>query len=228
MGIVLSCEHAGCDVPEGYQYLFAADPDVLRTHRSYDIGIEPLARRVAGLLDVPLLACRTSRLLIEPNRSLHHPKLFSEFSRSLRPEERDRLIDCIWRPHRQAVTEAVARHVHRGCPVLHLALHSFAPVMDGTRRKADLGLLYDPRRSKESRVARILQEELRRTAGWRVRRNYPYEGRADGLTSALRRTFRPDDYLGLEIEWNQSLLAGPATDAEALARPFCEALRSIR
>lgn len=210
--IVLSCEHAGHAVPKAYRHLFAADPLVLTTHRGYDIGIAPVARQLAGLLDVPLTACQTSRLLIEPNRSLHRRALFSPFSRDLPQADKLWLIDHIWRPHRQAVTESIANHIPAGRRVLHLALHSFTPVLDGRIRNTDIGLLYDPRRRAEKAFALALQQGLRRTTHLRIRRNYPYRGNADGLTTALRRTFTAGDYLGLEIEVNQALLtAGPST-----------------
>jgi len=43
----------------------------------------------------------------------------------------------------------------------------------------------------------------------RVRRNYPYAGKGDGLTSHLRLHFPPRAYVGIELEVNQSIvLAG--------------------
>jgi hypothetical protein len=45
--------------------------------------------------------------------------------------------------------------------------------------------------------------------GLRVRRNYPYRGVADGFTTALRRRFPADLYLGIELEVNQRLLRSP-------------------
>jgi hypothetical protein len=44
----------------------------------------------------------------------------------------------------------------------------------------------------------------KRAPGLRVRRNYPYIGKNDGLTSSLRRRFPPDRYVGIEIELNQA------------------------
>jgi len=204
--IVLSCEHAGHTVPKAYRHLFQSDPAILTTHRGYDLGIAPVARRLAALLNVPLTACHTSRLLIETNRSLHHRDLFSRFSRSLPSDDKRWLIDRIWRPHREAVTQSIADQFRNTSRVLHLSLHSFTPVLDGCARNADIGLLYDPRRQAEKDVTLTLQQALHQTTSLRIRRNYPYRGCADGLTTALRRTFPARDYLGLEIEVNQALL----------------------
>ncbi len=223
--LVLSCEHAGHAVPQAYRYLFAGHRSVLTTHRGYDIGITPLARQVAKALGVPLLACDTTRLLIEPNRSLHHRNLFSEFSRDLSTEDKTWLIEHLWRPHRDAVTESVAAGIRRRGQVLHVALHSFTPVLDGQVRTANLGLLYDPKRPAERRFALALQRVLQQTTALRVRRNYPYRGNADGLTTALRQVFEPDDYVGLEIEWNQALLTGCRPRPRRLAESLCAAMR---
>jgi hypothetical protein len=40
----------------------------------------------------------------------------------------------------------------------------------------------------------------------RLRRNYPYRGRGDGLTAALRRRHPDAAYVGIELEVNQSLV----------------------
>jgi predicted N-formylglutamate amidohydrolase len=211
-------------VPKAYRYLFAADPSVLTTHRGYDIGIAPVARQLAARLDVPLTVCRTSRLLIEPNRSLHHRSLFSPSSRDLPQAEKLWLIEHIWRPHRQAVAKSVASHIRAGRRVLHLALHSFTPILKGCVRTTDLGLLYDPQREAEKNVALSLQQILSQTTNLRIRRNYPYRGSADGLTTTLRRTFTPRDYLGLEIELNQAVLASGPSQGRKLAPVLANAI----
>jgi predicted N-formylglutamate amidohydrolase len=174
------------------------------------------------------LACRTSRLLIESNRSLHHPNLFSEFSRDLSAADKTWLIKHIWKPHREAVTESVAQAIRRRGRVLHLALHSFTPVLDGQLRTADISLLYDPKRPAEKRLALALQQALRETTALRVRRNYPYRGNSDGLTTALRRVFGPETYLGLEIEVNQALLTGPRIRSRGLAESLCDAVSRVQ
>ncbi len=221
--IVLSCEHAGHAVPRTYHHLFAGDPDVLTSHRGYDIGIAPVAREIAAILNVPLIACPTTRLLIEVNRSLHHRALFSSFSRDLSGKEKQRLIEQIWRPHREAVAKTVANSIDGGKRVLHVSLHSFTPVLDGHIRNADIGLLYDPRRQAEKCFALLLQHALQPATKRRIRRNYPYRGAADGLTTALRRSFKPCDYLGLELEINQALLV-PVPSRE-LAATFAETIQ---
>jgi hypothetical protein len=62
---------------------------------------------------------------------------------------------------------------------------------------------------------------------WSVRRNYPYLGRSDGLTTYLRRRFDRDRYVGVEIEVNQRLCGArplPLTARRAIALALRDAL----
>jgi hypothetical protein len=74
-------------------------------------------------------------------------------------------------------------------------------------------------RWKESLVA--LMPELR------VRRNYPYAGKGDGLTSHLRRRFGHGDYVGIELEVNQSLVWGAVRSWTALGRALIDSLHTV-
>lgn len=147
-----------------------------------------------------------SRLLIDLNRSLHHPALFSEFCDPLGDEQRRALVTRYHEPFRQRVRRQIEVQLSRGHAVLHLSVHSFTPVLNGQVRSTDLGLLYDPGRDQEAtRCARWCRRLSSTVRGLRVRRNYPYRGTADGHTTALRRLFRSELYAGIELELNQSL-----------------------
>ncbi len=209
---VVSCEHGGNRIPAPYRELFAGYENVLGSHRGFDPGALELARALARACGAPLIAATTSRLLVELNRSAHHPQLFSEFTRGLPRPVRQRILSRYYHPYRAQVERTVRFALARGAQVVHLSAHSFTPVLDGAIRNADVGLLYDPGRSEEScfceRWCRLLAERI---APLRVRRNYPYRGTADGLATALRHRFASARYLGIEIEVNQKhVLAGGA------------------
>ena len=162
--------------------------------------------------DAPLIVSQTSRLLVDLNRSEHHRALFSSISRALPDAERARILDEHYRPYRAQVAAAVDAAIADGKRAVHLSAHSFTPVLDGETRSADVGLLYDPRRPHEATLCNAWVASLSQALpGLTVRRNYPYRGNADGLTTALRRTHRADGYVGIEIELNQRLLADPKT-----------------
>jgi predicted N-formylglutamate amidohydrolase len=229
VAVLVTCEHGGNRVPAPYAPLFADAVGVLSTHRGWDAGALPLARELARRLRAPIRAATVTRLLVDLNRSSHHPRVSSDWTRSLPREERVELLARHHAPHRSAVEEDVAELVRRGRRVVHLGVHSFTPVLDGEVRGADLALLYDPARPLERALcgawARALAERLPRLA---VRRNQPYRGASDGLTTWLRRRFPAGAYLGIEIEVNQRLLSAggrfPREIAEALAEGLPGAL----
>lgn len=107
---------------------------------------------------------------------------------------------------------AVARIVAGGGRVIHIASHSFTPVLDGVIRQADVAWLYDPGRAEEPTFATCWRDNLKaRCPDLRLRRNYPYQGKDDGLTRQLRRTYPSHRYIGIELEINQRfVLAGGA------------------
>ena len=101
------------------------------------------------------------------------------------------------------------RGLDDGGTVVHLSVHSFTPFLDGRERRTDLAFLYDPARAGERTLARRWVEELRTRIPERsIRRNHPYRGVSDGLTTWLRRATGSDRYLGVEVEVNQRW-AGP-------------------
>ena len=61
----------------------------------------------------------------------------------------------------------------------------------------------------------------------RLRRNHPYRGRADGLTTALRKRFAQTRYMGVELEVNQAWLAGPAAKRYAITRAIIQSLDAV-
>ena len=199
---VVSCEHAGTHLPGAYLALLAGAP--LRTHEGHDLGALAFARTLAAALDAPLLAQRTTRLLVDANRSETNRAVFSRYTHSLPRAARERLLARRHRPHREAVRTAceAAREAHG--VVVHVAVHSFTPVLEGRMREVDIGVLYDPARDAERRIAGAWVEALKRRTDLRVRRNQPYRGATDGLPTALRRALG-EGYAGFELELSQGL-----------------------
>jgi predicted N-formylglutamate amidohydrolase len=226
LSLVLTCEHAGSRIPRRHARRFRGAARALASHRGWDPGALVAARALARRLRVPLLAVTWSRLFVEANRSIGNPGLWSRYTMELSAEEKERILERYWWPHRRQVEEAVRRAAARGS-VLHVAVHSFTPVLDGRVRNADVGLLYDSRRPSEVRACRRWQTALHAIdPALRVRRNYPYNGAADGLTTWLRRRFPDARYAGVELELNQGVLASAsrARLTEAVAKGLAELL----
>lgn len=211
MRIIVSCEHGGNRVPEPYRYLFVGHQPILDSHRGWDPGALSVARYLSEALGASLHASRVSRLLVDLNRSPHHPSLFSPFVRSLPSSTRKDILDRYYWPYRRALAAEIRDGVEDGDAVLHLAIHTFTPVLEGEVRPLEMGILYDPSRAREKAFSREWKRALRArisgtAAGTRIRFNQPYRGVSDGIPTWLRRTFGEDIYIGIEVELSQGIV----------------------
>lgn len=222
--LIVSCEHGGNTVPAAYRQVFSGRSDILASHRGYDIGALQLAKALAPLADFSQF-CTVTRLLVELNRSAHHPKLFSEFTHGLPQESKQTIISQYYLPYRKTLAQQIAQYVNAKQRVIHISVHSFTPVLDGKTRNADIGFLYDPARAAEAEFAAIWRQNLRNVTGLRIRNNYPYQGKSDGLTTYLRKQFNELDYIGIELETNQALWQHSSASQKALRKLLHDTLR---
>jgi predicted N-formylglutamate amidohydrolase len=208
LALLISCEHGGNAVPPLQAPLFAGLGELLASHRGFDLGALSTARALARATGAPLFAATTTRLLVDLNRSIGNPGLFSNLTKELPKKTRREILARHYHPHREAVTVAVAALLDAGKTVLHVASHSFTPRLAGVTRHCDVALLYDPRRTAEKAFCQAWLRELAcLDSDLLLRRNYPYRGVSDGLATHLRRRFG-ERYLGVELEVNQRFARG--------------------
>lgn len=226
IGLVISCEHGGNRIPAPYRSFFTDQQAVLATHRGYDAGALQMAKALAAAFGAPLVASTVSRLLVDLNRSVGHPRLHFEAVRRAPAALRQGILKRYYAPHRDTVERLVRQAIAENGRVLHLASHSFTPELDGAVRRADIGLLYDPVRPGEAQLCARWKASLARAApALVVRRNYPYAGKDDGLTRHLRRLLPPEAYIAVELEINQKHVAGNARAWAALRGVLVATLR---
>jgi predicted N-formylglutamate amidohydrolase len=120
-------------------------------------------------------------------------------------------------PYRQKIENQVSGWVEQGYSVLHVSIHSFPPELNGNVRKADIGLLYDPKREREQLFAARWRQQLHLVLPKiKIRYNYPYKGTSDGFISQLRRNFSNVQYAGLELTINQQYMEEGAEEWKQL------------
>ncbi|MCB9717954.1 MAG: N-formylglutamate amidohydrolase [Myxococcales bacterium] len=216
LALLLTCEHGGARVPAALRDVLHEEDPRLSTHRGYDEGALAVAQALARSLRAPLVAATTTRLLVDLNRSAHNPRRFSEITRGLSVARREALMAAIFHPHRARVEAALAELGRGRTRVLHVAVHSFTPVLGRVPRDFDVGLLYDPSRPAERRLADAWARALLPLVHG-VRRNAPYRGVTDGLTAGLRKLHPDASYAGIELELNQRRLVDGRFGPELVA-----------
>jgi predicted N-formylglutamate amidohydrolase len=211
--IVLTCEHGGAQIPAPYKKLFLKKASVLKTHRGLDIGALPVALELKEILKAPLIFSVVSRLLIDLNRLLVSPTLFSEFTEPLEETEKNKIIEAYYRPHWQKLDQTFRGLVSKKHQVFHIGVHSMTDNFHGNKRHMQLALLYNPKRKAEKQFAKIWIEELRKEfPDFIIARNNPYEGKNGGVTSFFRKEFSENQYVGVELEINQGFFSSIKTD----------------
>src|SRR4029077_3762306 len=90
---IITCEHGGNRIPAPYRRLFREQRALLDSHRGYDPGSLVMAKALATAYRAPLVASTVSRLLIDLNRSIGHPQLFSAVTRAAPAETRAQIVE---------------------------------------------------------------------------------------------------------------------------------------
>lgn len=203
--ILLTCEHGGYELPpEAEPFFRGAEADLI-SHRGWDPGALELARHLNELLDAPLLFATTSRLLVELNRSTWHKRWLSNWSGRASAAQIADWKARFYTPYRQQVEAEIASSAQ---PVLHIGVHTFTRHYEGAERTVDIGLLYDPARAEERALCKRWKRELSQLRpDLTIRRNQPYTGKTDGLTTTLRKRFTSGHYLGIELEVCNDMVA---------------------
>jgi predicted N-formylglutamate amidohydrolase len=226
MRFLVTIEHASNRIPDALGRL-GLSGDQLQSHIAWDPGALDLGTELSKVLGASLLEGEWSRLVADLNRSETNPRVVPARAFGVdvpgnaglsRGDVKARL-EMYWRPFRAQAREIV----EKSGTLIHLSIHTFTPTLDGQERRFDLAALYDPAREGERELAGEIVRQWA-GAGWRARRNEPYRGVADGHTTALRRQFPPERYLGIEVEVNQRRLGQWPMVIAAVAGGIAKAL----
>lgn len=224
--LMISCEHGGKRIPAPYRSFFLGQEGLLNSHRGFDPGALTLARELAEAFSAPLVFATISRLLVDLNRSVGHPRLHFESLRKAPASARQAILTRYYAPYRAQAEKRVNQAIASCGRVIHISSHTFTPELDGRVRNADIGLLYDPARPGEVALCERWRAVLHANAPHLVvRRNYPYAGKGDGLTRWFRQCLTPEQYVGIELEINQKHVAKGGPPWRALRLAIIESLR---
>lgn len=232
--VVLVCEHAGRLLPEALGDLGLPASELSR-HIAWDIGAEPLSRRLSELMDAPLLLQRYSRLAYDCNRPPEHPGAMPEISeltpipgnRNLTASQKAARAQSLYFPFHAAVQNVLDKKCARGETPVLVTIHSFTRRFKGVERAVELGLLHHA----DDRLAKAMAGVMgRRHPEIDTRINEPY-GPGDGVAHTVDLHGNSRGIMNVMIEVRNDLIAeekGQAIWAELLAGVINEALKGLR
>lgn len=224
--IIFTCEHASNNIPTEYKQYFVGKSALMKTHEAYDIGAYEIFKYLKKVFNTPGQHGKWSRLLIDLNRPLANPRCFSKVTRLLSREMKSQIASKHYQVYWDDIFSLIKQNIKPGQYVLHIAVHSFTPSLNGNKRNADIGLLYDPKRPLERSFCKAWRNELTGVDdSFTVRMNYPYSGTSDGLSTSLRKAFPARQYAGIELELNQKLFASPVM-FKRVAKMLAESIRA--
>lgn len=205
LGLVLSCEHASWMAPPGVE--LGLSVEALQSQAGWDHGAYEIAAQLGEALGLPVHHGAFTRMFVDLNRAPDHPDVIPRVSygtpvpgnAELPLEEHQRRLAQFHEPYWAAVQRDCAARLLDPGRCLHLSCHSFDPDLDQHARSFDVGVLYDPSRPFEAKIAEALMFRLR-GSGLSVRANQPYLGTAPALVTSLRTRLGSPTYAGIEIE----------------------------
>ena len=177
--VLLVCDHASNRFPSslgtmGLDYLDRV------SHISLDIGANAVAEILANNLGATAVLCQYSRLIVDCNRELIDDSAFVEYSdgvdipgnQNLQSNQKERRASEIYWPYHNAIKDQIVRLKKNGIDPIVISIHSFTPVMNGSDREWEIGVLWD----KDPLTAEIFLSKLVE-AGYVVGDNKPYSGK---------------------------------------------------
>jgi predicted N-formylglutamate amidohydrolase len=215
---ILTCDHASPRIPRRLGDLGLAAADRLG-HVAWDIGTAAVARRLARILDAPLVLSGYSRLVVDCNRPLEVASAFCTRSEDIHvpgnvalsdAEKAARAAAFYW-PYQDAVHDLVTSRMGRDVLPVIVSIHSFTPVYLGRPRPWQIGVHY----RLDRRLAALALDALRADATLTVGEKEPYPVALDeDYTIPVHAELRGLPYVLFEIR--QDLLnAEPRIDAWA-------------
>ncbi len=203
---VISCEHASAEIPGPWRPVLADYVTTREEHEIWDPGAKQMAQELGRLLPSSVFLGEASRLLVDLNRSLNHRAFFSPPMMDIPAAQRTEILCRYYYPYRHRVLREIEALLDEKRRVVHLSVHSFVPVIRGTTRKNDFGLLFDPWHKEENKIAEVWLHYLRQKDRALVcLPNHPYLGISDGHVPTLRKHLARCPYFGFELEFNQKL-----------------------
>lgn len=176
--LILTCEHAGNEIPNEYDNLGLSGQDLNR-HIARDKGGKEITELLAKKLGCFAIMGKYSRLLIDLNRRENEDELIVEVSdgtiihknMNLSANEIKYRVNRFYRPYYEAIEEQISRLQAKGKKPIIFSIHSYTPQLrGGDYRPWQAGVLWH----KPTKMASFMYNELVKTDKV-IGENVPYD-----------------------------------------------------
>ena len=172
--LILTCEHAGNEIPNEYDNLGLSGQDLNR-----HIAREEITELLAKKLGCFAIMGKYSRLLIDLNRRENEDELIVEVSdgtiihknMNLSANEIKYRVNRFYSPYYEAIEKQIVRLQSKGKKTIMFSIHSYTPQLkDGDYRPWQAGILWH----KPTKMASFMYNELVKTDKV-IGENVPYD-----------------------------------------------------
>ncbi|PIU00911.1 MAG: hypothetical protein COT74_03135 [Bdellovibrionales bacterium CG10_big_fil_rev_8_21_14_0_10_45_34] len=191
---------------------------VVSTHLGWDEGTLIFANKLSVALEkrrakVVLVESRWSRLIIDYNRTSAR---LTRYGLALDAKTQAKVLSD-YKNYYDDIDRIIDKESARRA-VFHISLHTFVPVLRGKVRRADVGILYNPKVRNEREYAmalkyhaikneNLLRKESAFNKGYKFYLNEPYRGWTDALTNKTSKKYsKRRAYFPVCIEVNQKVV----------------------
>lgn len=211
--LILTCEHAGYEIPEEYCNL-GIDVKMLDTHIARDKGCKEITEKIAENLGCFAIMGKYSRLLVDLNRrSTEDELIIKESDKVIIPKnknvdarEYEKRLKFYYYPYYEAIEKQIDYLRANGKKPIIFSIHSYTPQLKGGNyRPWHAGILYH----KPTKLSEYLYQGLVNNTDKNIGENVPYDlrkyntgaviicGEEKGLDYALIE-IRDDEFVNLE------------------------------
>jgi len=207
--VIITCEHASNDLPEGYSWTENDRKHFVDEHWGWDAGSLDVGMYLAKELKCVLVYSLYSRLLLDVNRSTSADTLFRtdgdgqilDLNRDLTEEEEEKRIIKYHHSYYNALRE-VSNKID---PLYIFSVHSFTALYEGEPRSLEVGILVNYSEELAEKVCAGIKKKSHKIAI-----NEPYDGK-QGLNALDTLLFAkyPVRRQGIQVEFRNDLLKDP-------------------
>lgn len=190
-------------------------------------GLE-IASRLATNLNAERCFHRYPIELVDVTKDRKQRRLFSGPFQKLERSIQHQLLEKVHEPYLDHLSDCIERQIKEDGFVIHFSVRSFPLKKQGTIRRTDVGLLYDPSNQDEVDLCMDLVDDMwYRAPMLKVRRNYPRRGIEVGVTRRLRRRFSGSDYIGVELWLNRAWAGRAVSLRDEALEAMTESIASV-